>query len=125
MGVTVTLTTVASPAAMTAWCTSLGTGIAGNSNAGTFAYNANAAPNSCVLLFAKQTYTFTQGWTACGVTFSYAGLSDKTPGKMDGENVIGWKEDGKNYSAWTSWRARRNGHALEADITLYANIFNT
>jgi hypothetical protein len=65
----------------------------------------------------------TRGWSACGITFRYAGLSDKPPGKMDGENVIGWKEDGKNYSAWTSWRARRSGHALEADITLYKNIF--
>jgi hypothetical protein len=66
----------------------------------------------------------TRGWAACGITFRFAGLSDKPPGEMDGENVIGWKVDGKNFSAWTSWRARRNGHALEADITLYKNIFD-
>lgn len=42
---------------------------------------------------------------------------------MDGENVIGWKEDGGGYSAWTSWRALRNGRAVEADVTLYANVF--
>ncbi len=63
-------------------------------------------------------------WEACGVALPYAGLSDKTPGVMDGENVIGWKEDGKAYSAWTTWRARRSGQALEADITLYANIYS-
>jgi hypothetical protein len=62
-------------------------------------------------------------WEACGVSLPYAGLSDKPPGQMDGENVIGWKDDGRNYSAWTSWRVRRSGQALEADVTLYANIF--
>ncbi len=55
----------------------------------------------------------------------YSGLSDKAPGTMDGENVIGWKVNGQNYSAWTSWRAGRSGQALEADVTLYTNIFNS
>lgn len=63
-------------------------------------------------------------WARCGVDLRYAGLTDKPPGVMDSINVIGWQTDGKAYSAWTSWRARRNGQAIEADITLYANIFN-
>lgn len=63
-------------------------------------------------------------WAACGVTLRYAGLSDKSPGSMDGKNVIGWKNDGQHYSAWAAWRTRRSGQALEADVTLYANIFN-
>jgi len=40
------------------------------------------------------------------------------------QRTIGWRRDGRRYSAWTSWRARRNGDALEADITLFANIFD-
>ena len=39
--------------------------------------------------------------------------------------MIGWKGDGRGYSAWTNWQARRSGQALEADVTLYANIFTT
>lgn len=66
----------------------------------------------------------TQGWAACGTSLRYAGLSDKPPGEMDGENVIGWKDDGQAYSAWTSWRVRRSGQAMEADVTLYSNIFS-
>lgn len=63
-------------------------------------------------------------WAACGVDLRYTGLTDKVPGTMDGSNVIGWRTDGKAYSAWTSWRARRDGQAIEADITLFANIFD-
>jgi hypothetical protein len=64
------------------------------------------------------------GWSPCGVTLRYEGLTDKVPGVMDGENVIGWKADGRAYSAWTSWRMHRDGRAIEADVTLYANIFD-
>ena len=64
-------------------------------------------------------------WEACGVVLPYAGLSDKPPGEMDGENVIGWKGGGRDYSAWTNWQTRRSGQAIEADVTLYANIFTT
>ena len=63
-------------------------------------------------------------WEACGVALPYAGPSDKPPGVMDGENVIGWNLDGLAYSGWTSWRARRNGQAIEADVILYANIYS-
>ena len=65
------------------------------------------------------------GWAGCGITFSYRGETDRLPGFMDDANVVGWSRDGKHYSAWTFWRARRNGVALEADITLYANIFDS
>ncbi len=49
---------------------------------------------------------------------------------LGGANVVGWAHDGKRYSAWTAWRAcrhgaARRGAALEADITLYANVFDT
>ena len=62
-------------------------------------------------------------WAPCGVTLRYGGLTDKVPGSMDGTNVVGWKTDGRAHSAWTSWRAHRDGRAIEADIALYANIF--
>lgn len=63
-------------------------------------------------------------WGSCGVDLRYAGLTDRSPGKMDGENVVGWKDDGRAYSAWTSFRGRRSSRQLiEADITLYSNIF--
>ena len=65
----------------------------------------------------------TDGWSACGVDMRYAGFSDKLPGIMDGENVIGWKNDGRAYSAWTSWQAKRSGQAIEADVILYSNIY--
>ena len=65
------------------------------------------------------------GWGACGIELRYLGETEQLPGVMDGANVVGWARDGKRYSAWTSWRARRNGAALEADITLYANVFDT
>ena len=65
----------------------------------------------------------TEGWSACGVDLRYAGVSDKAPGIMDGENVIGWKNEGRAYSAWTSWQAKRSGQAIEADVTLYSNIY--
>lgn len=29
------------------------------------------------------------GWEACGVSLPYAGLTDKPPGAIDGENVVG------------------------------------
>jgi predicted Zn-dependent protease len=45
-------------------------------------------------------------------------------GAMDSENVIGWKTDGRAYSGWTSWRAHRDGRAVEADVALYANILD-
>lgn len=64
------------------------------------------------------------GWAACGMELRYLGETQRLPGSMDGVNVVGWRRDGRNYSAWTSWRARHNGPALEADITLYANIFD-
>lgn len=64
------------------------------------------------------------GWEACGIHLSYEGITDKIPGDMDGENVVGWKLDGKNYSAWTTWSAHRDGRAIEADVMLYTNIFN-
>lgn len=64
------------------------------------------------------------GWEACGVSLPYAGLTDKPPGAIDGENVVGWREDGKNFSAWTTWAAHRDGRAIEADVTLYANVFD-
>src|SRR5574340_298213 len=44
------------------------------------------------------------GWEPCGVTLHYAGLTDRPPGIMDGENVVGWSEYGHAHSAWTSWR---------------------
>ncbi|OHC72352.1 MAG: hypothetical protein A3H93_15965 [Rhodocyclales bacterium RIFCSPLOWO2_02_FULL_63_24] len=65
------------------------------------------------------------GWEACGVRFRYEGITDKPPGAMDRVNVIGWRQDGAKHSAWTHWRARRStGATMEADITLYANVFD-
>jgi hypothetical protein len=64
------------------------------------------------------------GWEDCGVNLTYSGLTDTPPRSIDGKNVIGWKLDGKKYSAWTSWSAHRDGRAIEADVTLYTNIFN-
>lgn len=65
------------------------------------------------------------GWEICGVRMVYAGLTESHPGEFDGRNVIGWRTDGAKHSAWTHWRARRStGIALEADITLYANIYD-
>lgn len=63
-------------------------------------------------------------WEACGVRLPYAGLSENPPGEMDGQNIIGWKNDGVAYSAWTSWRALKAGQALEADVILFANVFD-
>ena len=63
-------------------------------------------------------------WQACGVELRYAGLTTKAPGAMDGTNVVGWSVEGTDHSAWTSWRARRDGMALEADVTLYSNIYD-
>ncbi len=63
-------------------------------------------------------------WKACGIELRYAGITDKKPGVFDGKNVVGWRTDGTRYSAWTSWRMRRDGRAVEADITLYSNIFD-
>lgn|GEM_PF-4625436 len=65
-----------------------------------------------------------EAWQPCGVTLTYAGISVRRPGEKDGVNVVGWSEDGRAHSAWTSWRAHRDGRAVEADITLYANIFS-
>lgn len=33
-----------------------------------------------------------QSWTACGVQMVYAGVTDRSPGRMDGSNVVGWSE---------------------------------
>lgn len=63
-------------------------------------------------------------WLPCTGTLHFAGLTASPPGIMDNENVVGWKNDGSTHSGWTSWKARRTGEALEADITLYANIFD-
>lgn len=62
-------------------------------------------------------------WSACSQTLIFTGLSTAQPGLLDGINVVGWKNDGSKHSAWTNWRARKNGEAIEADITLYSNIF--
>ena len=62
-------------------------------------------------------------WRPCGIELRYGGITGQPPGTKDASNVIGWKTDGRNFSAWTHWWARRSGEALEADITLYANIF--
>ena len=64
------------------------------------------------------------GWRACGIALRYAGESDAVPGNMDGRNVVGWAGDGRRHSAWTHWSAKRSGALLEADITLYANVFD-
>jgi hypothetical protein len=64
------------------------------------------------------------GWEACGVSLPYAGLTAKSPSTIDGENVVGWREDGKNFSAWTTWAAHRDGRAIEADVSLYTNVFD-
>ena len=64
-------------------------------------------------------------WEACGVTLHYAGISDRLPGLVDGESVVGWRDDGKSYSAWTTWAAHADGRAIEADVSLYANVFDT
>jgi len=63
-------------------------------------------------------------WADCGIGFSYLGETGRLAGTFDGANVVGWSREGKRYSAWTSWRARRNGDALEADVSLYTNIFD-
>ena len=44
-------------------------------------------------------------WDTCGISLPYAGLTNKVPGNIDGENVVGWREDGRNFSAWTTWAA--------------------
>lgn len=64
------------------------------------------------------------GWERCGVHLEYAGLTKQSPGVKDGSNVVGWKADGKDYSALTYWVARKDGRAIEADIILYRNIFD-
>ena len=64
------------------------------------------------------------GWEPCGVKLRYGGLTDREPGAIDGINVVGWREDGKHYSAWTTWAAHRDGRAIEADVSLYTNIFD-
>lgn len=88
-------------------------------------YNASGKP---AWLGAAETLELAQraasDWQKCGIELRYAGESDAAPGKMDGLNVVGWAGDGRRHSAWTHWRARRSGALLEADITLYANIFD-
>jgi hypothetical protein len=65
-----------------------------------------------------------RSWESCGIHMEYAGLTALSPGVKDGSNVVGWKKDGKDYSAWTYWVARKDGQAIEADIILYRNIFD-
>ena len=62
-------------------------------------------------------------WQSCGVRLEYGGQTERVPGAIDGVNVVGWRNDGKQFSAWTTWAAHRDGLAVEADVTLYANIF--
>lgn len=93
----------------------------------TYRYNPSGEPiwlgNGEMLSMIRRA---TAGWETCGFRFHYAGTTDTAPGAMDGANVVGWRMDGRAYSGWTQWRARKNDGAIqEADITLYANIYDT
>ncbi|MEY2632796.1 MAG: Matrixin [Pseudomonadota bacterium] len=64
-----------------------------------------------------------ESWSPCGFRLEYGGLTTLAVAEMDGANVVGWRDDGKDYSGWTRWRAYRDGRAIEADVVLYRNIF--
>lgn len=91
-----------------------------------YAYNPSGEPDwlrqgNAIMLIQQAA----KEWEACGIRFEYVGETDKQPGDMDGVNIVGWRQDGVRYSAWTKWRARRStGAAIEADVILYANIYD-
>lgn len=54
-------------------------------------------------------------WQACGLRVEYLGETARTPGAMDGENVVGWRDLPRGMRGVTQGRAVQ-GRLVERDI---------
>lgn len=58
-------------------------------------------------------------WAACGVELRFQGLSDQPPGRMDGQNVIGWNPGlVGGQRGLTTGLARPDGRIVERDVAV-------